>query len=123
MSKIVFYKFIFFLSVFTLTLLSLYPGNLIGLIFFGDDSTVPGSDKIHHFLSYFLTSAFGFLAYSDKKFLKLFLFLLSLGFFLELFQLWIPNRYFELLDLVANFSGVLSSFLIFAVLQKRYLQR
>ena len=123
MSKIVFYKFIFFLSVFTLTLLSLYPGNLIGLIFFGDDSTVPGSDKIHHFLSYFLTSTFGFLAYSDKKFSKLFLFLLSLGFFLELFHLWIPNRYFELLDLVANFSGVLSSFLIFAVLQKRYLQR
>ena len=104
-------------------MLSLYPGNLIGLIFFGDDSTVPGSDKIHHFLLYFLTSAFGFLAYSDKKFLKLFLFLLSLGFFLELFQLWIPNRYFELLDLVANFLGVLSSFLIFAVLQKRYLQR
>ena len=56
-------------------------------------------------------------------FLNLFLFLLSLGFFLELFQLWIPNRYFELLDLIANFSGVISSFLIFTVLQKRYLQR
>ena len=121
MSKIVFYKFIFFLSVFTLTLLSFYPGNLIGLIFFGDNSTVPGSDKIHHFLSYFLTSAFGFLAYSDKKFLKLFLFLISLGFFLELFQIWIPNRYFELLDIVANFSGVLFSFLIFIVLQKKNL--
>jgi len=87
LSKIVFYKFIFFLSVFTLTLLSLYPGNLIGLIFFGDDSTVPGSDKIHHFLSYFLTSAFGFLAYSDKKFLKLFLFLLSLGFFFRIISI------------------------------------
>ena len=92
---------------------------MIGLIFFGDDSTVPGSDKIHHFLSYFLTSIFGFLAYSDKKFLKIFLFLLSLGFFLVLFQLWIPNRYFELLDIVANFSGVLFSFLIFIVLQKK----
>ena len=123
MSKIVFYKLIFFGSVFVLTVLSLYPGNLIGLIFFGDDSTVPGSDKMHHFLSYLLTSTFGFLAYSDKNFFRLFLFLLGLGFFLEIFQLWIPNRYFELLDLVANFSGVISSFLIFTVLQKRYLQR
>jgi len=123
LSKIVFYKFIFFLSVFTLTLLSLYPGNLIGLIFFWGESAFSGSNNIYHFLSYLFTSTFGFLANSKRKFLSLFLFLLSLGFFLELFQLWIPKRSFEFLDLVANFSGVLSSFLIFVVLQKRYLQR
>ena len=123
MSKIVFYKFIFFLSVFTLTLLSLYPGNLIGLIFFEGEPVFSGSNNIYHFLSYLFTSTFGFLANSKRKFLSLFLFLLSLGFFLELFQLWIPKRSFEFLDLVANFSGVLSSFLIFVVLQKRYLQR
>ena len=118
MSKIAFYKLIFFGSVFVLVVLSLYPGNLIGLIFLGDDSTVPGSDKMHHFLSYLLISSFGFLAYSDKNFFRLFLFLLSLGFFLEVFQLWIPNRYFEFLDLIANFSGVLLSFLLFVILKK-----
>ena len=118
MSKIVFYKLIFFGSVFVLIVLSLYPGNLIGLIFLGDDSTAPGSDKMHHFFSYLLTSTFGFLAYSDKNFFRLFLFLLSLGFFLEVFQLWIPNRYFEFLDLIANFSGVLLSFLLFVILKK-----
>jgi VanZ family protein len=123
MSKIVFYKLIFFGSIFVLIVLSLYPGNLIGLIFFGDDSTVPGSDKMYHFLSYLLTSTFGFLAYSNKDFFRLLLFLLSLGFFLEASQLWIPNRYFEFLDLIANFSGVLLSFLLFVILQKKFFQK
>jgi glycopeptide antibiotics resistance protein len=75
---------------------------------------------MHHFLSYLLTSTFGFLAYSDKNFFRLFLFLLGLGFFLEIFQLWIPNRYFEFLDLIANFSGVLLSFLLFVILHKKF---
>jgi glycopeptide antibiotics resistance protein len=123
MSKIVFFKLIFFGSVFVLIVLSLYPGNLISLILYGYDYTFPRSDKIYHFLSYLLMSTFGFLAYSDKNFFRLFLFLLSLGFFLEVFQLWIPNRYFEFLDLIANFSGVLLSFLLFVILHKKFFQK
>jgi phenolic acid decarboxylase len=35
------YKIIFHTGTGVLILLSVYPGNLIGLIFFGDDTTFP----------------------------------------------------------------------------------
>ena len=112
------YKVIFHTGTCALILLSVYPGNLIGLIFFGDDTTFPGSDKLHHFLSYFLVSGFGFLAYPEKNFfLKLLVFLLGLGFFLELFHIWIPNRYFEFLDMFSNFSGVFLALIATKVLK------
>ena len=108
MFKINFFKFLFFLNIFFLSLISLYPGNLIRLIFFGDDTTLPGSDKLHHFLSYLILSILGSLAYYEKIFFyKLLIFLILIGFFLELFQIWIPNRYFEFLDIFANFFGII----------------
>jgi len=112
------YKVIFHTGTCALLLLSFYPGNLIGLVFFGDDTTFPGSDKFHHFLSYFLVSGFGFLAYPEKNFfLKLLVFLLGLAFFLELFHIWIPNRYFEFLDMFSNFSGVFLALIATKVLK------
>ena len=112
------YKVIFHTGTCVLILLSVYPGNLMDLVFFGDDTTFPGSDKFHHFLSYFLVSGFGFLAYPEKNFfLKLLVFLLGLAFFLELFQIWIPNRYFEFLDMFSNFSGVFLALIATKVLK------
>ena len=108
MFKINFFKFLFFLNIFFLSLISLYPGNLIRLIFFGDDTIFPGSDKLHHFLSYLILSILGSLAYYEKKFFyKLLIFLILISFFLELFQIWIPNRYFEFLDIFANLFGII----------------
>ena len=108
MFKINFFKFLFFLNIFFLSLISLYPGNLIRLIFFGDDTIFPGSDKLHHFLSYLILSILGSLAYYEKKFFyKLLIFLILIGFLLELFQIWIPNRYFEFLDIFANLFGII----------------
>ena len=119
--KIIFFKYFFYFNTFITCLLSLYPGNLIGLIFFGDDSTFPGSDKMHHFFSYFILSIVGSIAYFEKKFFyRLFIFLVSLGFFLELLQIWIPNRYFEFLDMFSNFFGVLVGLNIVRFFKKYY---
>ena len=108
MFKINFFKFLFFFNIFFLSFISLYTGNLIGLIFFGDDTTFPGSDKLHHFLSYLILSILGSLAYYEKIFFyKLLIFLILIGFLLELFQIWIPNRYFEFLDIFANLFGII----------------
>jgi len=107
MSKINYYKFIFFTNIFAIVLLSVYPGSLLGLIFFGNDDVLPGSDKSHHFIGYFITTIFGLLAYSEKNiFLQLSFSLLLLGSILEIIQIWIPNRSFELLDMLSNTSGV-----------------
>jgi len=121
MFKINFFKFLFFLNIFFLSLISLYPGNLIGLIFFGDDTTFPGSDKLHHFLSYLILSILGSLAYYEKFFFyKLLIFLILIGFLLELFQIWIPNRYFEFLDIFANFFGIIVGMYSFKLFKINY---
>jgi len=120
MFKINFFKFLFFLNIFFLSLISLYPGNLIRLIFFGDDTTFPGSDKLHHFLSYLILSVLGSLAYYEIFFYKLLIFLILIGFFLELFQIWIPNRYFEFLDIFANFFGIIVGMYGFKLLKVKY---
>ena len=67
MSKINYYKFIFFTNIFAIVLLSVYPGSLLRLIFFGNDDVLPGSDKSYHFIAYFITTIFGLLAYSKKN--------------------------------------------------------
>ena len=121
MFKINFFKFLFFLNIFFLSLISLCPGNLIGLIFFGDDTTFPGSDKLHHFLSYLILSILGSLAYYEKIFFyKLLIFLILIGFLLELFQIWIPNRYFEFLDIFANLSGIMVGMYSFKLFKIKY---
>lgn len=74
----------------------------------GDDTTFPGSDKLHHFFSYLVVSVLGYFAYKEEIFFnRLYFFLFFLAFILELLQIWIPNRYFELLDMFCNFSGVM----------------
>ena len=119
--KIIFFKYFFYFNIFIISLLSLYPGNLIGLIFFGDDSTFPSSDQMYHFFSYFILSIVGSIAYFEKKFFyRLFIFLISLGFFLELLQIWIPDRYFEFLDMFSNFFGVLVGINIVRFFKKYY---
>ena len=121
MFKINFFKFLFFLNIFFLSLISLYPGNLIGLIFFGDDTTFPGSDKLHHFLFYLILSVLGSLAYYEFFFFnKLLIFLILIGFHLELFQIWIPNRYFEFLDIFANFFGIIVGMYSFKLFKINY---
>lgn len=121
MFKIKFFKFLFFLNIFFLSLISLYPGNLIGLIFFGDDTIFPGFDKLHHFLSYLILSVLGSLAYYEIFFFnKLLIFLILIGFFLELFQIWIPNRYFEFLDIFANFFGIIVGMYSFKLFKINY---
>jgi len=52
---------------------------------------------------------------SEKKFINSFLFLFFLSFFLELFHFFIPNRAFELNDLLANIVGVVSMFFLFTL--------
>jgi len=121
MFKINFFKFLFFLNIFFLSLISLYPGNLIRLIFFGDDTIFQGFDKLHHFLSYLILSVLGSLAYYENFFFnKLLIFLILIGFFLELFQIWIPNRYFEFLDIFANFFGIIVGMYGFKLFKIKY---
>ena len=112
-----FLKFIFHISILLLIVLSLFPGSLIGLIFYGDLGKQPNivenpfGTSINHFISYFYVTILGLLAYlRDKNFKKLVYVLFSLSLILEIIQYAVPNRAFQLNDLVANFLGVLVAY-------------
>ena len=108
-----FLNFIFNISVFFLIIISIYPGSLIGFLFYGDLEKQPDlisnpfGTSINHFIYYLYVSLLGFITYlRSKKFQKLAYVLLFLSLILEFFHLIIPNRSFQLDDLIANFLGV-----------------
>ena len=114
-----FLKSIFFITVLLLIILSLYPGSLIGYFFYGELYRQPNlianpfGTTINHFISYICISLLGFLLYSrSKNFQKLFYGLLFLSIILEVLQLVIPIRTFQLGDLIGNLLGVLVAYFL-----------
>ena len=109
-----FYKFLFLIWFLFIFVVSIYPGNLIGLVLKGDPTTFPGGDKLIHLVSYFLLGLFAFLSFDKNtkfKFIVLFLILFSL--LMEVLHLYIPNRFYENLDLILNFLGLAVGLFLF----------
>ena len=103
-----FYKFLFLFWFLFILVVSIYPGNLIGLVLKGDPTTYPGGDKVSHFVSYFLLGSLAFLSFEkNRKFKSIVLFLILFSLIMEFLHLFIPNRFYENLDLAMNFSGII----------------
>ena len=114
-----FLKFIFHTSILLLIVLSLFPGSLLGLLFYGNLGQQPNlvenpfGTAINHFIFYVLVSMLGFFLYlRDKNFQKLVYGLFFLSIILEVFHFVVPNRSFQLNDLIANILGVLVAYFL-----------
>lgn len=93
------------------------------LVFYKNNSNIisfPYSDKIIHFILFFVQSTFITKTYiarnfkSDKLMPKIIFYFLIFCFSVELIQIYIPYRSFELLDLTSNLIGSLSgAFFVF----------
>jgi VanZ family protein len=112
-----FLKSIFHISVLFLIIISLYPGSLLGYLLYGDLGQQPNLVKnpfgttINHFIYYVYVSLFGFFLYlKTKNFKKIVYALFFLSAVLELLQFIIPNRSFQLNDLIANIFGVIVAY-------------
>ena len=110
---IIFLKLIFHISILLLIIISLYPGSLLGYLLYGDWGQQPNLVKnpfgttINHFIYYIYVSLLGFFLYiRAENFQKLVYTLFFLSVILELFHFIIPNRSFQLGDLVSNILGV-----------------
>ena len=112
-----FLKFIFHISVLFLIIISLYPGSLLGYLLYGDFGQQPNLVKnpfgttINHFIYYVYISLLGlFLNLRMESFQRVFYGLLFLSIILELLHFIIPNRSFELGDLIGNILGVIIAY-------------
>ena len=112
-----FLKSIFHISVLFLIIISLYPGSLLGYLLYGDLSQQPDVIKnpfgttINHFIYYAYVSLLGFFLYlKNQSFQKLVYGLFILSVILEVLHFIIPNRSFQLGDLIGNILGVLVAY-------------
>jgi VanZ family protein len=117
-----FLKSIFHISVLFLIIISLFPGSLLGYLLYGDWGQQPNLIKnpfgttINHFIYYFYVSLLGFFLYSrSENFTKLVYGLFFLSVILELFHFIIPNRSFQLGDLIGNILGVVVAYSVLKI--------
>tara|TARA_B100000780_G_scaffold12989_1_gene8814 strand:+ start:660 stop:1052 length:393 start_codon:yes stop_codon:yes gene_type:complete len=117
--------YLYYLSLVVLLFIYLFPGSIIGYFLYGDINKQPSlvsnpiGTSINHFF-YFTYLTFLGLIYSQskKKFINSFLFLFILSVFLELLHFFIPNRAFELNDLLSNGMGILIIFFLSKLMRK-----
>ena len=115
-------KLIFHISVLFLIIISLYPGSLLGYLLYDDFGRQPNLIKnpfgtaINHFICYAYISLFGLFIYLRmENFQRVFYGLLFLSIILELLHFIIPNRSFQLGDLISNFLGVIVAYSVIKI--------
>ena len=121
------FKIIFYFANFTLIILYIFPGSILGWLLYGDVGIQPqiSPDFIvssNHVYAFSVLSILGYLSYKSKKLKLVFIYLFFISLFLELSHLIIPNRGFEYSDLFGNIIGVLIIYIYFQF-YKIYSQR
>ena len=116
-----FFKIAFYSSNIILIILYLFPGSILGWFLYNDHLVQPQITRnfiisSNHVYAFVLLTSLGIFSFYDTKkinFLIVYLFLLSI--ILELFHIIIPNRGFEMSDLLGNLVGVILVTLIYKI--------
>jgi len=119
------FKIIFHFLNIILIFFYLFPGSILGWVFYSNLKIQPQftDDFINissnHFYTFFVVSITGIFSYLKHKKLNLLIkYLLLLSVILELFHLLLPQRSFELSDLFGNILGVMVAFIIYKIWKK-----
>ena len=114
-------KLIFHIFNIIFIILYIYPGSIMGFIFYRNFSKQPQitpdfmTISSNHIYAFILLSTLGLLSYLNNQ-KRLILYLFSISIFLELTHLFIPNRSFQFSDLLGNITGFLISLLILIII-------
>ena len=106
-------EYVYYFSLLVLLILYLFPGSLIGYFLYGNLAQQPNlianpfGTSINHliFFSYITVLAI-IVRVRVKNIFNNYLFIIFISCVLEIFHLIVPNRAFELYDLIANITGV-----------------
>ena len=115
-------KYIFHISVLFLMIISLWPGSLISFLMYRDWGQQPNlienpfGTTINHFIYYLYISLLGFFLYlKNENFKKLVYGLFFLAIILEVLQVIIPSRSFQIYDLLGNILGVMVAYFVIKI--------
>ena len=121
------YKIIFYSANIVLIFLYLFPGSLIGCFLYNDCKIQPEITRdlpfisTNHVFAFVLLSLIAWLTYfrySNINWVFYYLFFLSI--ILEVFHLLIPERGFELADVIGNLLGVFIILITYKIFKKNY---
>ena len=116
-----FFKIGFYSLNIILIILYLFPGSILGCFLYNDCYIQPQITRdfiisSNHVYAFVLLTGLGVFSFHNTKKINLliaYLFLLSI--ILELFHIIIPNRGFEMSDLLGNIVGVILVILIYKI--------
>ena len=119
-----FIKISFYISNLFLLIFYLFPGSILGCFLYNDCKIQPQLTRdfiifsSNHVYAFLIFSFLGILSF--RKHLKeISYYLFSVSVFLELMHYIIPNRSFELADLLGNVLGVILSLILYKLLKLR----
>jgi len=107
----------FYLLNTILIIFYLFPGSIFGCFLYNDCYIQPQLTRdffvtSNHVYIFFVISFLGYLSFS-KKLKKIIYYLILLSIVLEILHIIIPNRGFEVADLLGNLLGVVLSLILF----------
>jgi len=107
----------FYFSNIIIIIFYLYPGSILGCFLYNDCFIQPQLTRdfivsSNHVYVFFILSTLGFISFS-KTLKKITYYLILLSIVLESLHIIIPNRGFEVGDLLGNILGVLLSLILF----------
>ena len=113
-------EYVYYFSLLILLILYLFPGSLIGYFLYGNLGIQPNlianpiGTSINHFIFFsYITTLVIIVRFKVKNILTSYKFILFISGILEILHLIVPNRAFELYDLIANITGVVIVLLIY----------
>ena len=118
------FKILFFVINLLLIVLYLFPGSLLGCIFFDNCKVQPQitPDFIissNHFYAFGLVTILGYLTFfNSEKFNQVLYYLLVISVLLEVFHILIPERSFQWSDLFGNLLGVIVVIFVKSLINK-----
>ena len=112
-----FLKLSFYISNLVLLIFYVFPGSIFGCFLYNDCNIQPQLTRdfiisSNHLYIFFIFSLLGVLSFK-KDLKKITYYLFSVSIFLELMHIIVPNRGFELADLLGNVSGVILSIILY----------